>query len=58
MQRLAMQNLRSIIRREQTNLEKKVAFLLMMVNMYRELVTDFYPMCVRAVVQESFAVYD
>jgi hypothetical protein len=53
MRRLTIVNLRAILRREQTNMEKKVTLVLMIVNMYRLLVPDFYPMCVQAVVQES-----
>ena len=37
-----MQNLRAIIRREQSNLEKKVTLVLMIVNMYRLLEPNFY----------------
>lgn len=30
----------------------------MMVNMYRELVPDFYPICVNNIVKESYSGYD
>lgn len=46
LQRITMQILRSIIRREQSNLEKKVTLVLMIVNMYRELEPNFYQFCV------------
>ena len=43
-----------MLRREQTNLEKKVTLVLMMVNMYREHVPDFYPICVRQLILENY----
>ena len=55
LQKITMQNLRAIIRREQSNLEKKVTLVLMIVNMYRLLVPTFYQMCVQAVVLEYCA---
>lgn len=42
LQRITMQNLRAIVRRELSNLEKKVTLVLMIVNMYRLLVPEFY----------------
>jgi len=55
LQRITMQILRAIIRREQSNLEKKVTLVLMIVNMYRLLEPNFYQFCVQAVVLEYCA---
>ena len=55
MQKITLQNLRSILRREESNLEKKVTLVLMIVNMYRLLEPKFYEMCVGAIVHEYCA---
>lgn len=57
LQKLTMQNLRAILRREHTNMEKKVQLILMIVNMYRLLVAEFYPMCAQNVVKEACSFY-
>jgi hypothetical protein len=54
MSMLTTQNLRSVLRREHTNLEKKVTLILMMTNMYRLLDPDFYTKCCLKVVREAF----
>lgn len=49
---LLMQNLRSFLRREETNKEKKATVTLMLTNMYRLIDTNFYPYCARTVAAE------
>ncbi len=44
------QNLRSLIRKEQTNREKKIHILLRIVSLYLSIEKEFYPICAYEVV--------
>ena len=49
------QNLRSLLRKEQTNREKKIHVILRIVGLYLAIEKEFYPICAYEVVQEFSA---
>jgi hypothetical protein len=52
MKTILKQQLRSLLRKEQTNREKKIQVILRVVGLYLKIESNFYAICAQEVVQE------